>query len=288
MKNINPVSHKPLKSFLIFAVFFLSSMVLLIYGYSVEPYWLRVRKIVFPVDQTELDGIKIMHISDLQLKGGLQKNEMKIIELANRIKPEIIVLTGDFIEVPYAIDPMMEFIDKLPKVKIYGVLGNWDHWTNISVDEWKKAFAAHNAILLMNECVSVKLNLASLTLAGVDDPSTQHARLIEASSKCSDNGLRVLLSHAPIIFEEPEIENFDLVLAGHCHGGQIVAFGKPLWLPPGCGKYLYGIYRRGKTIMYISSGVGTSILPIRLFARPEVVVIELRKKQSTYPDLYKN
>jgi len=88
----------------------------------------------------------------------------------------------------------------------------------------------------------------------------------------------ILLSHSPEIFFKADLARFDLVLAGHTHGGQVrLPWFGALWLPEGSEEYESGWFRGRTARMFVTRGVGTNILPIRFLARPEIALITLRR-----------
>jgi predicted MPP superfamily phosphohydrolase len=204
-----------------------------------------------------------------------------VIQWAEEIEPDVIVLTGDLVETRGGKETALAFVERLPKTKMFSVMGNWDYWTGIDPADWKRKLGEQGATLLVNECVGLSVKGEKLAVAGIDDPWAGNADLDGALEKCPP-GYRILLSHEPAIFEEPQASQFPLILAGHCHGGQVqLPFLGPIWLPRGCPRpYSYGLFEKNGTQMYVTSGVGTSILPIRFFSRPEVVLLRLTKSSD--------
>ncbi|MDD5217861.1 MAG: metallophosphoesterase [Candidatus Omnitrophica bacterium] len=250
-----------------------------------EPFWLKCTRveISLPDEYQALDGTKIMQIADLHLRTGLGFNEAKVIAWARRNRPDLIAITGDFIETPGVRDAFFNFLSFLPKVPKFAVLGNWERWVRIDPRQWKRLMLERDTELLTNESTRVHVRLGGIVVAGVDDAYTHRADIGKTLRGCPE-GYRILLTHSPEIFDEPGITGFNLVLAAHCHNGQIrLPWYGPLWLPHGCEKYVYGLFRKNGTWLYVTSGVGTSLLPMRFLARPEVVMLVLkaeRKKET--------
>lgn len=151
--------------------------------------------------------------------------------------------------------------------------------------ELRQFFAVLQSILrqsgvkwLVNRCVSLQINQQVLQVVGLDDFTAGHPDLLMAQRQCQGEAPRVLLQHSPGLFEEDPpayIRAFDLILSGHTHGGQVTALGWPLYTPVGSGRFNRGWYNTAWGPLYVSKGVGTSVLPVRLGARPEIAVFEL-------------
>ncbi|MCM8776474.1 MAG: metallophosphoesterase [Candidatus Omnitrophica bacterium] len=249
---------------------------LLSYSLFIEPYWLRLKdwEVILSPKDVALDGLTILFLSDLHLKGPLGRNEARVLEWAREYHPGIVVLGGDLLDQAEAADDVLEFVRHLPPdSKIYAVSGNWEHYFIKDIGDWKRKLAKHRVKLLTNQWVRLWVNGSSVVLSGINDATSGYADLNRAFAD-SPEGYRILLSHAPVIFDDPQMPEVNLVLAGHCHGGQVCVPGwGPLWLPRGCGRYVYGLFQKSGRLMYVTSGVGTAIRPVRLFARPEVVFI---------------
>ena len=256
--------------------FLLSLSAAAAYAFWVEPYWVKISRVnsELPSGIKPSRDVKILHLSDFHPEGKV--DERKIVQWAHEENPDMIVLTGDFVESPEMVDRVLNFVSRLPSVKTYAVLGNWEHWSKINLKDYKRRLAERSVTLLINDAEKVKLAGQDFVIAGVDDPGTWYDDLPKTLKK-APAGYRILLSHSPWIMKKPEISAFSLVLAGHCHGGQVrLPFYGPVWLPRGCSRNAYyGLFRQDKTFLYVTSGLGTSIFPVRFLSRPEIAVILL-------------
>lgn len=248
------------------------------YAFWVEPYWVKISRIniELPASIKPSRDIKILHLSDFHPEGKV--DERKILQWAHEENPDLIVLTGDFVESPAMVERVLNFVSRLPSVKTYAVLGNWEHWSKIDLKDYRSRLAERSVTLLVNDAEKVKLAGQDFVIAGVDDPGTWYDD-IQKTLKRTPPGYRILLSHSPWIMRRPEIREFSLVLAGHCHGGQVrLPFYGPLWLPRGCYRdNYYGLFQYDKTWLYVTAGLGTSIFPVRFLSRPEIAVILLSR-----------
>ncbi|MDF2694106.1 MAG: metallophosphoesterase, partial [Labilithrix sp.] len=138
----------------------------------------------------------------------------------------------------------------------------------------RATFESVGATFLVNEG---KLARPDVWLAGLDDPMSGAPHLAAALEGAPSGATKIALFHSPELFDgiAPSI---DLALAGHTHGGQVrIPLLGALWLPPGSGRFVAGWYDapEGAARLYVSRGIGTSQLNVRLFCRPELAIVTL-------------
>ena len=216
---------------------------------------------------SELDGLRVMHLSDFHL--GLPSRGARAVERAvawtRERDPDLVCLTGDLVSRPRGEAKLRELVRELPRC--YAVLGNHD--LAISRDPFSKAVELDSlepATLLLDEGRLVDVRGRDVWIAGVEPRSRgREPRLHQ------DAALTILLSHFPSVLDRSAAEGFDLVLAGHMHDGQICLPypGGKVRLAHPSARYTHGFYRRGGTVMHVSPGLGTTFVPFRFFARPE-------------------
>src|SRR5438309_1574924 len=132
--------------------------------------------------------------------------------------------------------------------------------------------------LLVNEGGRIGRGLDTLSLIGVDDPFSGYANLGASLRGMQRTPFAILLTHSPEIFMKADLIKFDLVLAGHTHGGQVRLPGiGALWLPAGSEPFESGWFDGQYARMYVTRGIGTGTLPVRLFCRPELALITLKR-----------
>jgi uncharacterized protein len=249
-------------------VFLAAVMAALLAMYSVfiEPYWLQVSYHQLTSD-LEIP-LKIAHLTDLHLKR-VGAYERKILNILAIEKPDLIVVTGDTVDDQGSLLAAKDFFQQVSApLGIWMVNGNWENWQPIpDAKDYYSSFSVH---LLMNESVVLK---NGLILKGFDDDisGTPDYRNLASNEKkhC------IALFHSPIVFDAIS-KKCALAFSGHTHGGQIrIPFIGPIWLPEGSGKYVSGWYEENGARMYVSRGLGTSLLPIRFLSRPEIAFITL-------------
>lgn len=253
---------------------------------------LTINKITVKSDRLprSFSGFRIAQISDLH-NAEFGDGNMKLIEKLKESEPDVIVFTGDLADSYRTdIDIAVSFAEKAIKIApCYFVAGN--HEARIgSYSELLDGLAGAGVRVLQNEAVVLKRDDESITLLGVDDPSFQADYLFGDEKEVMDSvlfglteradGYTVLLSHRPELFDVYVLNNVDLVLSGHAHGGQ---FRLPFVggvFAPGQGffpKYDAGLYCENNTGMVVSRGIGNSLFPFRVNNRPEIVLVELNK-----------
>jgi uncharacterized protein len=224
------------------------------------------------------DGFRIVHLSDIHHSPFTSSEQIeRAVETANRLKPDIIALTGDYIshDRRYAA-PCAELLGRLrARHGVFAVLGNHDHWTDAALIT--DLFRAEGITVLVNQGMRFERNGEAFWLAGVDDTMVGLEDLSLALAGARESEMKLLLAHNPIILRRAARANVDFVLSGHTHGGQVKfrseqsASGKPR------RRLLRGLGRQGETQIYVTRGVGTVVLPIRYGCPPEVSLLELRR-----------
>jgi len=232
-------------------------------------------------------GIRILHLSDIHF--GFFYDVEQLHELMVQIqslKPDIICFTGDLIDRELT-QSDAESVSNIFKqlVAPYGkfaVLGNHDYWGNT---EWVKECLRNSGFrLLMNEMAVVRKGDEVIYVSGVDDllGGTPDLSQIFNKGALDPDGFHMMLVHEPDYANELAAHPVDLQLSGHSHGGQVnLPFVGPLITPPLSKKYPSGLYQiNHRLTLYTNRGIGTTILPFRFYCRPEMTILELRKKDS--------
>jgi predicted MPP superfamily phosphohydrolase len=240
-----------------------------------EAGWVRFRTLAVPVaDLTPaLSGLRIVHLSDFHL-GIPSRGERAVraaVEWARERRPDIVVVTGDLVSRPRGEAALHELIARIPGA--FAVLGNHD--LALSRDPFSKRVELReldSATLLLDDGCFVELRGRRVWIAGFDPRSRWHE-----PDLARDADLRILLAHFPEVLGRLRDDSFDLVLSGHMHDGQIcIPYpGGKLRLAHPSARYTHGLYRRGRTTMHVSPGLGTTFVPFRFFARPEATELIL-------------
>ena len=250
-----------------------------------EAGWLRTRVLAVELAgaPAELDGLRIAHLSDLHLgvpSRGRRAVEDAVAWVAER-KPDLVCVTGDLVSRRAGIPLLEQLLATL--APCYVVLGNHDFADSRDPLSQRVDPATierlPGVVLLGDESVEVTLRGRRIQLVGVD-PRT-YARRDARPDELADPeaALRILLCHFPGIARRIA-PAFDLILSGHYHAGQIVIPypGGRLRLAHLRARDVGGLYDYGATKLHVSPGLGTTFVPFRLFARPEVTELVVRSR----------
>lgn len=267
---------KPRRGFWILAIFLAASL-LLGYGFILEPRWVVVTRLHKQVD---LKGatFKIAQLSDLHISGMGATQEATLRQL-KALQPDLILLTGDVIDDRHALPELDAFLNKIPDAIKVAILGNWEHWSGTDMQQLSAIYKRHQVRLLVNECLALRVNGVHLSLAGLDDYTAGQPDLVQTLQQCKQGTPIIMAQHSPGMFDEapsPELGQIAFSLAGHTHGGQVAMGQHALFTPKGSGRYVAGSYQTAWGDLYVSRGIGTSVIPLRIGARPEIVLLELR------------
>jgi len=223
-----------------------------------------------------LDGLRVVHLSDFHYGPLTDSRHLeRAVSAANNLRPDLIALTGDYISQDriYAA-PCAELVGRLrARFGVFAVLGNHDHWTDAALIA--DLFQAEGIQVLLNEGLRLDLHGPSFWLAGVNDTMVGLEDLSLALAGSTDDELKLLLAHNPIILRRAARAGVDLVLSGHTHGGQVTLRPEKSRSGRPRRRMLRGLGRRGNTQIYVTRGLGTVVLPIRYGCPPEVSVLEL-------------
>jgi predicted MPP superfamily phosphohydrolase len=249
-----------------------------------EAGWLRRRVLEVEIGglPAELDGLRIAHLSDFHLgvvSPGRRATRDAVRWVAER-RPDLVCVTGDLVSRRSGLVELQERLRELSPCFV--VLGNHDFAE--SRDPFSQPVAPDDlgsiegVTVLIDQSTEVALRGRPVQLVGVDPRSyaDRAARPVALIDESIDT--RILLCHFPGIARRLPTGAFQLVLSGHFHGGQIVLPlpGRKLRLAHLGARDVEGIYRYGDTTLHVSPGLGTTFVPFRFFARPEVTELVVR------------
>jgi len=260
---------------------YLSGLVVSGYGTLVRRRWFRVveREIRVPRLDARLEGMRIAHLSDLHL-GTLTPRSWGLawVRAANGRAPDLAVVTGDM--VTSGTDFHEDVADVIGELRatggVFASMGNHDYFGD---DEPLVAHLRGRGVrVLRNEGVAIERNGATLWLAAIDDTWTHRDDLDAAMRDRPDGATSLLLAHDPNRFDAAADAGADVVLSGHTHGGQVAMpfLYRAVNLASLTHRYTVGLYRRGRSVLYVHPGLGTTGPPMRLGAAPEVTILTLR------------
>lgn len=244
---------------------------------------------------SEFNNFKIVQISDVHSKM-FGNNNSKLISKIKKINPNIIVMTGDIID--DSTEDVVEYVKKFEELfKLYPTyysIGNHERKLGYNkyklyIDELKKKgvnviingsldYYIDNSKIVIN-ALKFRENMQPKVLT--EERKTKYINYMKKKLKdINTKNYNILLTHDPENFEMYEKLNVDLIFSGHVHGG-LIRFGKICLLSPRrklFPKYGYGKHIINNTTLIVNSGMGNASIPIRMFNRPEIVLVTLKQK----------
>jgi uncharacterized protein len=228
-----------------------------------------------------LDGLRIVTFSDGHLSAtyGGRRFE-RVVELVNAQRPDVVAIVGDLVdgEVSELREEVAPLADLVSEQGVFFVTGNHEYF--VDTGAWLRHLPTLGVDVLHNERVAIRRGAATFDLAGIDDRTAAssgvpgHGADLDAALDGRDDATPVvLLAHQPVMVDRARAAGVGLQLSGHTHGGQLWPFDYVIRLDQ---PTVEGLSRHGNTQLYVSSGVGYWGPPMRVGARPEVTVVELR------------
>ncbi|KGA97660.1 phosphoesterase [Alkalihalobacillus alcalophilus ATCC 27647 = CGMCC 1.3604] len=239
------------------------------------------------LDQSHFGELKIVHLSDLHSKSFGSK-QRKLLNRVEELQPDLIVVTGDLIDAKKAESEaplhLMEGLVELAPV--YFVTGNHEWWSG-DFGQLEMNLEQIGVEVMRNDYKTVHLKKGQLNIVGIDDPAIQsnqseeitteqHLSVIFENELIEAENYTILLAHRPEFFALYQEYDVDLILSGHAHGGQIGLPNNGGLIAPNQGlfpEYVKGMYTGKSSKMIVHRGLGNSIIPQRLFNRPEIILL---------------
>ena len=226
------------------------------------------------------EGFRIVQLSDFHISPFMPADEIRrCVTITNQLKPDLILMTGDYVAWdPAAQGDVVQALAGLhAPYGVFGSLGNHEGITDTE-DSITRLFAAQGIHILRQERAPIRLGGDTLNLIGIDD-SVSEADIKGIERLVMPDTVNILLNHNPNDFDHAVELGVDLMLAGHTHGGQLSLefLHRGLALIRLETPYVSGWYEKSGGQLYVNRGIGTTVLPIRVGARPEITVLELSR-----------
>lgn len=284
LKETKKTKSKKIIKILFFIIFIL--IIILLYSRFIGTKGLKVKeyKIVNENFTDNFYGLKIVHITDLHYGNTTNNSDLKkIVDKVNLIKPDIIVFTGDLLDKELNNEELGDFKSTLnnmkSNIKKYAVNGNHDENFSEILKETGFTDLNNNYDSLYNSNNSVILFSGINTNDDINDAIKNINNFLSDEQNTNNIIYKIMLMHEPDKILDFDYNNYDLILAGHSHNGQItIPFIGSLYKPNGSKKYYKDYYELEGTKLYISGGIGTSTLKLRLFNKPSINLYRLTSK----------
>ena len=228
---------------------------------AIEPTRLRTTNLAL----NPTGKLRLVQFTDFHYKGDAGY-AAEVIAAINALEPQLVCFTGDLVEDKHFAPGALEFVRQI-NAPVYGSPGNHDYWCGADFELYEEAFAATGGGWLVDRSVVIAehdLEIVGMAKKGI------HALKPPQATR------RILLLHYPEMADRLQGPTYDLILAGHSHGGQVRLpfYGAPM-LPYGVGRYDMGYFESKGGPLYVNVGIGTYHLPIRFNCRPELTLVKL-------------
>lgn len=240
----------------------------------------------------DFDGFTLVQISDLHNKS-FGRDQKRLLRKIENSKPDIILITGDLIDRRrYKLETAMVFIRGAIKIApVYYVPGNHEAWSG-KYESIKSSLVHAGVIVLDDDKIEIVRGGETIDIIGLKDPGFLNSNNVDGKDMfrlektlmdlSDENRFQILLSHRPELFFIYARNKIDLSFTGHAHGGQ---FRLPFLgglIAPAQGlfpDYTSGMHSKGNSTMLVSRGLGNSIIPVRIFNRPEIIELVLKSSK---------
>ena len=272
---------KPIRRIAVLAI--TSALILAVWVFWWEPSSLDVIEQTIAVNRwhVEHEGLRIAVLSDLHV--GAPHRDLaslqELVSITNKRTPDLVVILGDLViqgVLGGRFVPPEDIAKELSRLRaplgVVAVLGNHDWW--LDGERVRRTLSSEGITVLTDQNLRVTYNNRSFWLMGLDDLWTRGNHLKATLASIHDDEPIIALSHNPDIFPEmpPRVS---LTLAGHTHGGQVnlPVIGRPIVPSRFDQRFAYGLIEENGRKLFVTGGVGTSILPVRFRVKPEVVIV---------------
>jgi hypothetical protein len=235
--------------------------------------------LTFPNLPKDLQGLRLLQLSDIHIGTFFTANDLaRAVDESNNLRADLAFITGDLITTRG--DPLDRCLLELRRLRstsgIWGCMGNHERFAKVQnyTQAEARKFDMH---FLRHEAAALNFGDHRINIAGVDYQPRHTTYLENVEELISKDSFNLLLSHNPDVFPVAAKKGFDLILAGHTHGGQINVeiLGENLNVADFFTRYTKGLYTSNGSSVYVNSGLGTIGVPVRIGAPPEITLIRL-------------
>lgn len=258
------------------------------YVHDIEPKWIEFNEIVIrhSLIPKGFNGMKMVQFSDTHLGFQFQLKDLQAaLSKIQTFSPDVVLFTGDLMDEPNKYPHHSEIIPLLQNIQAplgkFSIYGNHDHG-GYGSKMYDQIMELSGFTLLQNSHSAISLlNGDKIYIAGIDDAMLGSPNIKKALLGIPEQAYTILLSHAPDLAEFAKDYPVHYQISGHSHAGQIqVPFAGALVTPPFGKKYTEGMYELENLTLYVNRGLGTTRLPYRFLARPEITLYELQSSEK--------
>ena len=281
---INYIRKKELNNSISFILALLITSIYLIYGYYEAHHVVETKYIINTNKNIGVNNFRIVQIADSHIGSTMNGDDfIRYMKKINKTNPDIVVITGDFVDDDTKLKDMVKACEGLgslnAKYGVYFTYGNHDkayfNYRNFDDKILRKELKKNNVIILEDE---IKLITDNIYLVGRQDSQVEDRLDAESLTENLDKSKYIIgLDHKPDDYGNLVNANFDLVLSGHTHGGQMWPLG-PISVYMGINDSYYGKKIIDNTTFIVTSGIGDWTVKFKTFAISEYVVIDLKNK----------
>lgn len=258
------------------------------YAHDIEPKWIEFNEIIIQhsLIPKGFNGMKIVQFSDTHLGFQFQLKDLQaVLSKIQTYSPDVVLFTGDLMDEPNKYPHQSEIIPLLQNIQAplgkFSIYGNHDHG-GYGSKMYDQIMELSGFTLLQNSHAAISLlNGDKIYIAGIDDAMLGSPNIKQSLLGIPEHAYTILLSHAPDLAEFAKDYPVQYQISGHSHAGQIqVPFAGALVTPPFGKKYTEGMYELENLTLYVNRGLGTTRLPYRFLARPEITLYELQSNEK--------
>jgi predicted MPP superfamily phosphohydrolase len=279
--------NQRLETYMKFAIYSGAVALMGSYPLFIERNTVRINRYKIPIADlpNSFHGFTLAHLTDLHFGFLVSKAFVEgIVQKINRLRTDVIVCTGDYVQARSTIEKIDEVWPILSKLKakhgVYSVLGNHDHFADVANRSlyWLERTGQD----IRHKCKPLCKGKDRIIIGGTGDYLKDKLEIDKTFSCSEEKDCRLLLSHNPDSLDTQFSTPLSLMISGHTHGGQVVIpfYGPPV-LPVKNKNFKSGLIATPKTQLFISKGIGWSIFPVRFNCYPEIAILELVNPQLT-------
>lgn len=258
------------------------TFIYLLYGYYLAHHVVQTNYVVST--NKDIEDLRIVQISDSHVGATMDGNDfIKYMDRVNDTNPDVVVVTGDFVDDDTSLDDMIKSCKGLGNLKtkygVYFVYGNHDkgyyNYRKFNNDDLVEELNKNNVVILEDELYEIN---DDIVLVGRQDTQvTNRAKISDLVSDIDKDKYIIVLDHEPNDYKNEAEANVDLVLSGHTHGGQLIPLG-PIGVLMGFNDAYYGLEKRDNTTFIVNSGIGDWAIKFKTGTISEYGVIDIKNK----------